>query len=372
MASAPFLSIIVPFHNSERTCGPLLKQLARLGESDAVELIFVDDESSDGTPRLLRDFASQSKAPVQCIERSRGGPGAARNSGLDRATGKFVWFVDSDDTIELDAIALAREAQWPDVDLVVWDWDHPKIVQRLAPGLHTTESGPAPAGVLDPIVCNWFSRSFMERTRLRFPEFCFYEATPIEFFVLPLLLERYLKVDFIAYRANTLTPSITRGSERFAPHQYDCLHTIPLGMAFVEQAHLDRAARAQFDAALIRTFLWYVVGISPVPGPSWVRAMRVMRQYRDEARRFGVRRNPLTLYPGGRLSGLVMRFLWLASGMLPSQQAYFQRLRRREWPRDILWNSPQMPARYLNPAALTQPPRSPDDAGSCPQGRAGP
>lgn len=372
MAVAPFLSIIVPFHNSERTCGPLLEQLARVGDSDGVELIFVDDESSDATPRLLHDFARRSKAPVQCIERSRGGPGAARNSGLDQATGKFLWFVDSDDTIELEAVSLATEANWSEVDLVAWDWDHPKIVQRLAPGLHSTTSGPAPAGVLDPIVCNWFSRSFIQRTRLRFPEFCFYEATPLEFFVLPLLLERYLKVEFIAYHANTRTASITRGSEGFAAHQYDCLHTIPLGMAFVDQAHLDESARTQFEVALIRTFLWYVVGISPLPGRSWGRAMRVMRHYRDEAQRFGVRRDPLTLYPGGRLSRLVMRLLWLASAIFPSQQGYFRRLRARTWAHDIVWEPPEMPARYRNPPPLTQLPPSGDGAGSSPQAEAGP
>ena len=372
MPAPPFLSIIVPFHNSERTCGPLLEVLARLDGSDGVELIFVDDGSTDATPRLLRDFQKQSKAPVRCIERSRGGPGAARNSGLDHATGKFVWFVDSDDAIDLKAVSLAKAADWPEVDLVAWDWDHPKIAQRLAAGLHSTDGGPAPAGVLDPIVCNWFSLSFIRRTRLRFPEFCFYEATPLEFFVLPLLLEHYLKVDFVAYRANTLTASVTRGVGGFAPHQYDVLQTIPLGMAFVDQANLDQAVRGDFDAAFVRTFLWYVIAVSPLPGPSWVRAARVMRQYRDDAKRLRVLLDPLTLYPGGRLSGLVMRLLWLVSAALPPQRAYFRRLRERVWPGEIAWEPPEMPARYRKPAAVTGLPRSGDDGGNSLQAEAGP
>lgn len=346
MTDATFLSIVVPFHNSAQTCAPLLHQLAGLDRSEGVELIFVDDGSTDETPQLLQEFTARSRTPVQVVQRDHGGPGAARNSGLDLATGKFVWFVDSDDTIELGAIALAKEAAWADVDLVVWDWEHPSIVQRLAPGMHSTRDGPAPPDVFDPIVCNWFSLEFLQRTRLRFPEFCFYEATPIEFFVLPLLLDRYVKVDFSAYRANTLTSSITRGPGGFGLGSYDCLQSIPLGMAFVAQAQLEGPVRARFDAAFTRTFLWYVIGLSFLPGPSWVRATRIMRQYRDEAKRLGVLQDPLALYPGRPLSALVMRLLWSVSAVLPAQGGYFQRLRKRVWQRDILWNPPEMPARY--------------------------
>lgn len=363
MAGTPFLSIVVPFHNSAETCRPLLDQLEQLDGSGEVELIFVDDGSDDATPRILREFARRSKAPVAIIEQSRAGPGAARNAGLDRATGKYIWFVDSDDVIDLAAVSIAKEAGWQDLDLVVWDWDHPRIAQRLAPGLHSTNDGPAPPDVLDPIVCNWFSHSFLERTRLRFPEFTFYEATPLEFFVLPLLVDHYLKVDFVAYRANVSTPSITRGADWSRAARFDCLHTIPLGMAFVAEARLDEGARSAFEAAFIRTFLWYVVSLSPLPGRSWLGALRVMRLYREQARALGVLRDPRPLYPGGHLSGLVMRFLWLASAAIPSQRSHFRRLRNRLWSRDIVWEPPQMPDRYRRMPGATLP-RAEVDPGS--------
>jgi hypothetical protein len=63
---------------------------------------------------------------------------------------------------------------------------------------------------METIPAKWFARAFLERTGLRFPEYCVYEATPIEDFVLPLLLTRYLKSEFQAYRA-IAGPSITRG-----------------------------------------------------------------------------------------------------------------------------------------------------------------
>ena len=346
MPDASFLSIVVPFHNSAATCLPLLDVLASLDGSEPVELIFVDDGSTDGTVGVLQEFASHSRAPVQIIARSRGGPGAARNSGVAVAQGKYVWFVDSDDTIDLGAVALAREADCPDLDLIVWDWDHPTIKQRLAPGLHSTSDGPAPADVFDPVVCNWFSRSFLQRTGLRFPEYCFYEATPIEAFILPLVLDQYRKVDFKAYFANVDTPSITRGSGRFAPARYDCLHTIALGMEFVDQAKLDEVARTQFEAAFVHLFLWYVISLSPLPGRSWLRAMRVMRLYRARAKRLRVLVDPLSLYPGSRASRLIVQFLWRLSAALPPQDIYFQRLRRGVWNRDIVWQFPVIPPRW--------------------------
>ena len=345
MAPTPLLSIVVPFHNSVGTCERLLDVLASLDGSEEVELIFVDDGSTDRTPALLATFAGRSQALVQIIERERGGPGAARNSGLAATRGKYVWFVDSDDTIDLGAISLARESTWPDVDLVVWDWDHPSIRQRIDPGLHATCDGPAPPDLFDPIVCNWFAQSFLERTGLRFPEYCFYEATPIEAFVLPLLLRDYLKVPFSAYRANVDTPSVTRGSSKFAAARYDCLRTISLGMTFVNQANLDGAARRPFEAAFVRLFLWYVIAVTRLPGTSWVRAMRIMRLYRSEAERLRVFVDPLPFYPGGRASRLVVALLWRLSALLPPQDRYFGRLRNRVWTHEIVWQPPTIATR---------------------------
>ena len=117
-------------------------------------------------------------------------------------------------------------------------------------------------------------------------------------------------------------------------------------MEFVGEAKVDEEARTEFEAAFVRLFLWYVIGLSALPGRSWLRAMRVMRLYRAEAKRLRIFRDPMTLYPGGRASRLAVALLWRLSALLPPQGRYFQRLRRRLWGRDILWRSPAMPARW--------------------------
>lgn len=342
--TTPSLSIIVPFHNSAAKCGALLETLGKLERSDDVELIFVDDGSTDDTPELLKDFAGASALDVQIVERGHGGPGAARNSGLDRASGRFVWFVDSDDDIDAGAIAFARAEALPDVDLIAWEFSHPSIRRPLAAGLHKRSSCPAPTDVFDPIVANWFSMDFLKRTGLRFPENCIFEATPIEAFVLPLLVSTYFKSDFTAYRANTDCPSVTRTGGRFDPRFYDRLQTLSLGMAYVYSAGVEADRRPDFDAAFVRLFLWYSIRLSKLPGRSWLLAARVMRKYRDESRRFGIRGDPFAHYPGGRASRTVLRTLWALSAELPPQDAYFERLHMRAWGRKISWNPPVPPA----------------------------
>lgn len=340
----PFLSIIVPFHNSAEKCRPLLTVLRELEPEDDVELIFVDDGSTDSTVAVIRQYQSLSKCPVIIVERENGGPGAARNSGLDRASGQWIWFVDSDDVIDLDAIALAKASGWPDVDVIAWDFHHPSpgVSCPIPPGLHEVVEVPAPPNAMETIPAKWFAMAFLKRTGLRFPEYCVYEATPIEAFVLPLLLTSYFKAEFQAYRA-IAGPSVTRG--KFDLRRFDRLKTTVLGRSYVERAELGASMLAPFDSAFVRLFLWYSIAPSKLPGPSWITAVRVMRQYRDEVARLGIGISPFSVYPGGRKSRFVARLLWALSAAMPPQRNRFDRFRQRSWGREIEWVAPELPKR---------------------------
>ena len=98
------VSIVVPFHNSEgyidRCMNSLLNQTIGLQN---LELILVDDASTDGTLDLLKAY--EKKYPKQiilipCVQNGR--QGRARNIGLQYATAPYVGFMDSDDWIEAD------------------------------------------------------------------------------------------------------------------------------------------------------------------------------------------------------------------------------------------------------------------------------
>lgn len=97
------VSLIVPGRNCCDTIGPCLSAAVRLledPESRLEEILFVDDRSTDDTPRIVQEF------PVRLIRGTGAGPGAARNLGWRAAAHPLIWFVDSDCVAEPDALQL--------------------------------------------------------------------------------------------------------------------------------------------------------------------------------------------------------------------------------------------------------------------------
>jgi glycosyltransferase involved in cell wall biosynthesis len=104
--AAPRLSVIVPMYNAqrliERCLAPLL---AMLGRREIVEIIVVDDASTDRSAEIVRRHASVRLVAME----AQGGPGAARNLGARIATGTHLWFVDSDVVVAENAGRVLRE-----------------------------------------------------------------------------------------------------------------------------------------------------------------------------------------------------------------------------------------------------------------------
>ncbi|CAL9565486.1 glycosyltransferase family 2 protein [Streptomyces sp. Tu 3180] len=72
---------------------------------ERVEVIAVDDGSTDGTGEYLEEFADRAPMPVTVIrQENSGGPSGPRNVGLDKATGRYVFFLDADDRLGPEAL----------------------------------------------------------------------------------------------------------------------------------------------------------------------------------------------------------------------------------------------------------------------------
>lgn len=104
----PVASVIIPCRNAEKSVkaaleGPLSSPLRDL------EVIAVDDGSTDGTLAVLEDIAA-GDGRVVVLRTGGKGVSAARNAGLDAARGEFVFFLDADDVAEPDFYPKAVEA----------------------------------------------------------------------------------------------------------------------------------------------------------------------------------------------------------------------------------------------------------------------
>jgi glycosyltransferase involved in cell wall biosynthesis len=96
---SPRLSVVVPFYNVEAYAPETLVSLARSRHPD-IEFILVDDASTDSTPTILADHADSLGRARVPTHRRNAGLAAARNTGIDVATGKYVAFLDGDDWVE--------------------------------------------------------------------------------------------------------------------------------------------------------------------------------------------------------------------------------------------------------------------------------
>lgn len=179
------ISVIVPVYQSEGYLRRCLDSLVGQSMGD-VEIICVDDGSTDGGPAILSGYAARDPR-IRVVRQANAGLSAARNAGLAVARGDFVLFCDSDDWVEptwceeLYGAVAAR----PDVDLAVSrafiDGDCTKRQRRsLERNQRLRFSGVRPSGVgLFPRIDHsaWTKicrRSMLERCAIRFPvgEFC--------------------------------------------------------------------------------------------------------------------------------------------------------------------------------------------------------
>ncbi|MEQ4715095.1 glycosyltransferase family 2 protein [Nonomuraea sp. B19D2] len=97
----PLLSVVVPVYNVEPYIIECLKSLAAQTLDD-IEVVLVDDGSSDGSRRVAEDFAARDDRFVLLGQRNLG-PGPARNAGIRQARGAYLAFADSDDVVPPDA-----------------------------------------------------------------------------------------------------------------------------------------------------------------------------------------------------------------------------------------------------------------------------
>lgn len=100
-----FLTLIITVYNIEEYVGDCINSiLPQL--SDDVELIIVDDGSSDNSSKIINEYLPHPH--IKYIYQENKGQSAARNLGLNLSEGEYIWFIDGDDLIESNSIKTIR------------------------------------------------------------------------------------------------------------------------------------------------------------------------------------------------------------------------------------------------------------------------
>ncbi|MFC9959554.1 CDP-glycerol glycerophosphotransferase family protein [Streptomyces nigra] len=186
----PRFSVIVPVYKVQAYLHECLESVLTQSYPD-LELIAVDDCSPDASGEIIDEFAARDpRVRAVHLPRNRG-LGPARNAGMAEATGDYLVFLDSDDTLTPDALeaVAARLKETGDPDVLVYDyarafWTGESVRNQAA--AHLREDGPAPfrltdrPGLLRLLMVAWnkaYRREFVEAEELAFPT-GYYEDTP--------------------------------------------------------------------------------------------------------------------------------------------------------------------------------------------------
>lgn len=118
---SPKISLLIPIYNVERYLPQCLD--SAIGQTlEDIEIICINDGSTDRSPDIIREYASRDSR-IRIIDKPNSGYGASMNRGLDEARGDYIGILESDDFFEPDALeTLYRAAEYVNADVAKADF----------------------------------------------------------------------------------------------------------------------------------------------------------------------------------------------------------------------------------------------------------
>jgi len=116
----PFVSFVIPTYNRAHLLPGAIDSVINQ-ESDSWELVIVDDDSSDDTSDVVNVYAD---SRIKYVRIKKGERGKARNTGVLHAAGRYISFLDSDDTVTVDAVTRALHISSMHPEWVIFHFDY--------------------------------------------------------------------------------------------------------------------------------------------------------------------------------------------------------------------------------------------------------
>ena len=119
------LSISVAAYNMENYIRDTLNSVVNSDVKDLVEVIVVDDESTDNTVKIVEEYISEYPNVIKLIKQKNQGPGSTFNAALKVATGKYIKMVDADDFVNEESLNyVVNQLKNIDCDMVLTKMDY--------------------------------------------------------------------------------------------------------------------------------------------------------------------------------------------------------------------------------------------------------
>lgn len=264
------VSVIVPVYNAEKTLGRTMDSLLAqtLGQEET-EVLLIDDGSTDGSPALCDQYARE-RFNVHVIHQENAGVSAARNAGIRAAKGKYLLYLDGDDTLSRESLKNITDffdAHYAQIDLVTYPLlyqyeggesaKHFRYNYLKKTGIYSLDQYPA--------ICQTTINVCVKNT----PHGQLYFDTSLELAEDQLYNTRMLaktgKIGFVAeakyiyYRTDSSASSTKNAGESFFDARISAYQTI------LEIGKKKPSMRRYCENLLINNFSWNITGNSFLP-----------------------------------------------------------------------------------------------------------
>ena len=191
------ISIIVPIYNASKYLKKCLDSLVNQTKKE-LEFILINDGSTDDSESIIKSYNDNR---IKYFKRSNHGIGKTRNFGINKSTGKYIMFLDSDDYLEEDACELLyKKIEKDNLDLVVCDFykviNNSNNLEKIT-NFKNTSLKDNPNLLLDINLAPWnkiYRSDLIKNNNIKFIEDLKYEDAP--FVTLALLKSKKIgKVD---------------------------------------------------------------------------------------------------------------------------------------------------------------------------------
>ena len=208
VASTKVLSFVMPAYNCEATIERALDSIL-LQADERIEILIVDDASTDRTREIIEYYVSKFKCIVKCIGLAKNsGAANARNIGINFATGRYIFFIDSDDLLNYGFVNIANQLlESTNFDIAIFS-----LKTRAINGVVTESKIESKSYALEERISSFllrefgsygpysklFNREFLNKHSIRFPK-----CEPHEDLIFNLYSLRYaeevISLSFCAY-----------------------------------------------------------------------------------------------------------------------------------------------------------------------------
>ena len=191
------ISIIVPIYNASKYLKKCLDSLVNQTKKE-LEFVLINDGSTDDSESIIKSYKD---SRIKYFKRSNHGIGKTRNFGINKSTGKYIMFLDSDDYLEEDACELLyKKIEKDNLDLVVCDFykviNNSNNLEKIT-NFKNTSLKDNPNLLLDINLAPWnkiYRSDLIKNNNIKFIEDLKYEDAP--FVALALLKSKKIgKVD---------------------------------------------------------------------------------------------------------------------------------------------------------------------------------